>query len=262
MAILVTTYSISDTTLPRFLEWSQKFPTSEWIFRGQAVGSDPLRPKAGRDDFYRPANDYWKNLGQVTNDLGAFNSWRQRAIAYGPLPDDDFECLALAQHYGLLTRLLDWTANPLVALFFAVERKLEEDGSVFCYLPSDYVDPDEDIMVKRPGTTKRVCSRVLRYMPRPFDRRILAQSGLFTYHPNPREILTPQRVPKDRLELAPEGFDLAEFRVPKDAKDKLQEQLMAVGITRKTLFSDLEGLSNYTNWVVKTKRWRAVRRAL
>lgn len=99
-------------------------------------------------------------------------------------------------------------------------------------------------------------------MPRPFDSRILAQSALFTYHPNPRDILRPQRVRGDRVKLAPEGFDLAEFRVPKNAKDKLQGELASVGITRKALFPDLEGFSNYTNWVVRTKRWRAVRRAL
>lgn len=244
--------------LPEFLKWSQKFATPDWIFRGQAVAKDPLRPKAGRRGFYRLANFHWKPLGQATNDLGPFNAWREQAVAYRPLPDDTFECLALAQHYGLATRLLDWTSNPLVALFFAVESKLDKDGAVYCYLPSGYVDPDEDTMVKRADTKKRFCSRVLRYRPRPFDPRILVQSGLFTYHPNPRDILTPQRVRGARLKLAPDGFDLAEFEVPKGAKNKFQGELASVGITRKTLFPDLEGLSSYTNWVVRTKRWRPV----
>jgi len=49
----------------------------------------------------------------------------------------DIDFLALAQHYGAPTRLLDWTTNPLVALYFAVFRgKLadgENDGVVYVY---------------------------------------------------------------------------------------------------------------------------------
>ena len=51
-----------------------------------------------------------------------------------PQPDEELKWLQLAQHYGLPTRLLDWTENAMFALYFACQRS-DLHGVVFIVDP-------------------------------------------------------------------------------------------------------------------------------
>ena len=50
------------------------------VFRGQDNIDWPLRPKAGRDEFYPQATSFWVQRGQSSSDLGRFNHWREEAV--------------------------------------------------------------------------------------------------------------------------------------------------------------------------------------
>lgn len=229
--------------LPQFLEVVQGYSTTAgWIFRGQDDLRWSLLPKAGRPEFQLQATEPWVKRGQTSGDLGRFAQWRDEAVAfYDSVPTNDFECLAFAQHYGLATRLLDWSTNPLVALFFAVEQSGECDGAVWCHLPWVHI-------AREHASLWDDFRRVPLLIPRPFDRRLVAQSGVFTFHCHPKTPLEPGPTAAELTPCAPDGIDLALIRVSGPTKPILQRQLAEIGFSRKTLFPDLEGLSSFVNW--------------
>src|SRR3979490_3054042 len=94
------------------------------IFRGQPQSGMSLLPKALREEFKE---------GNHAEALGRF---RRECWAFGQKATGGIEDLAVAQHYGLVTNLLDLTTNPLVALFFASAKERDEErkelnGEVF-----------------------------------------------------------------------------------------------------------------------------------
>lgn len=193
-----------------------------WIFRGQASSEWPLLPKAGRVSWPEGADD-----------LRLFQGWKRRAIEYASYrPDSDWDWLALAQHHGLATRLLDWTLNPLAATFFAIAELENAEGALYAYrTSSNPLSYNQDInSFKGLGFI----------LPRGVTQRISRQAGLFTVHSPPSLELTPQA----------SGGTLTKILIPADAKRQLRRQLNLYGINRLSLFPDLDGLSEYMNWAL------------
>lgn len=225
-----------------FLERIHKLPWGpNWVFRGQGRtrAEWPIMTKAGRffGDAIR-ANPKFQRVprhGYVhPHDLQVFSEWKFRARGIDAITDD-WESLALAQHYGLATRLLDWTSNPLVALFFACRSEPEHQGIVVAYHALQLVAGEqfEDI------------DRVVQFTPRPFDARIAAQHGLFTYHPEPYKPVAPLSE-----NGGSESHPMQIFNVQAGiGKEQLLDELAVLGVHHATMFPDHEGLSAYLNYM-------------
>ena len=195
-----------------------------WVFRGQNNPDWKIVPKAGRAPY------------SYNDDAEMFETWKRRAIEYTTIePKDDWDWLAIAQHHGLATRLLDWTGNPLVAAYFAAcDESAAHDAVVYAYCSSRVIATEE----LRPLDFRGVA----KFRPRGVASRIVRQDGLFTLHGPPELALDQTLEPGEQLEKI---IIAASFR------QGLIYDLFQYGISLISLFPDLDGLSAHINWYMR-----------
>jgi hypothetical protein len=173
---------------------------------------------------------------------------RQLRLLAGNLierPDiSDLELMVLAQHHGLKTRLLDWTTNPLVALWFACQSGSTEKTDGWMYsLYTHGVLTSEEINV-----SPFDIANTLAFQPRINNERVKAQFGWFTLHAYSKtdEQFIPLEIEKINYAEGIERF--IEFKIPSSKKDFMLYELNMLGVNARTIYPDLSGLCAYLNW--------------
>ena len=247
--------------LVQVLEIAKQVPADSFLwYRGISNSNHSLTPKIMRDG---------KAVDSVfERERRLLTRFRQRSVAYWPAgyPQNDWEHLFAMQHFGIPTRLLDWSENLFVAAHFALSNPVQEQTDappvVWCVDPiawnrampvmSEYGDSihvlttsDEEIDAYRPETNKRRNKSPIAIFGTHNSRRIVAQRGTFMVWGNDARSLE---------DFANETNGNIWKLVVQGDKGHLSRDLATLGFGETMVFPELPALASELS---RTEGWRS-----
>jgi len=232
-----------------------------WSFRGQRDYQWDLGPHIFDDSdgdlsLLNQEDIHVKYRSKVKRSVNMFKRYFSESFEFQTLQNksDEWMWQFYAQHYGLKTMLLDWTSNPLVALYFAVENVLSSSnnqdkiGAVWAlnagdsrvFTPNGNINPmDIDIWkIVHPPPFAQIVPRMIR------------QSGKFTIHPDCEPIEGKLRS-NDKLLKIIINDELSKDNT--NPAERIRWQLGIMNIHHASMFPESENITKYLN-----KQWSLI----
>lgn len=210
----------------------------DFLFRGQNA-DEPLIPNIARI----------KNVKDLLNReqlvMAEFARTNPPFVRNGY--DDAWDRIALAQHFGLPTRLLDWTYSAMSALWFAVSQEPKDAESGEPGIGVVWImKPKRTDFIKFPTEQSPFeVTRTRIFTPRVVSERISAQAGLFTVHAAVQAHDGPFIPLADHKHFSAK---LIKLRIPHEHFNSLRIQLHQCGVNSATVFPDMVGLCRHLRW--------------
>lgn len=220
--------------------------------------------KTDFEDFYEDiwfrgqSNFDWKlspglmRLSEAPSEGTLLTRFKQSAgMLISANPKDDFDWLFLMQHYGVPTRLLDWTESPLTALYFSVtEENVNSDAALWSLKPTELnkianistieknfipsFDDEELKMytVEKLSSNPRNKLAPIATIATRNSPRIQAQLGVFTIH----------HLDNRAIEEFCTNGEVSKYKIPAQAKQEIRKELDLLRINKFTLFPELASI--------------------
>lgn len=239
----IQNYIASDlsTYLSAIVQATRRFDERMLWWRGHARKSWNLHPSI-----------YHKDLAKNESNM-AVQFRNQARVRHREVPDinDGTSWLFLMQHYGLPTRLLDWTDSPLIALYFAVKdiSPEDEDAVIYGLMPTELNHAQvgtKGILGTGNTTVRKVFDNVWKNPPEKIDApNILA---INTQHVDVRQMVqasqfTIHGASKPITDLEGAGGCLISITVPCAVKASFRQIMNLIHFNDSYLFPDLEHLA-------------------
>ena len=208
----------------------EKSGSKEFVYRGHASEDWELKPSIGRIDGY-----------SLKIEKEMFLRFKRNYYSYtNERPESDMDLLFLAQHYGLPTRLLDFTFNPMIALYFACESELEKDGKVYVHSMDKMLLMDADSNPEMPHAIDNVFSKKgARFVvPNYTDARYKNQKALFLLSDKPNQKFT---------------FITESYIIKKEGKEQILRDLAKLGYDKTLVYPLLDSLCEDIKKMYKIK---------
>ncbi len=206
---------------------------SDLIFRGQST-DEKLLPRLARVDLRGDIRKIEKLM---------IEEFRRSSLPFTEFKTETlWDTLALAQHHGLPTRLLDWSYSAMAALWFAVRKPFDQNKSAksgVLWILSLQLD---DFHLELPEESRLEIRTLKIFRPKYVSSRIPAQSGVFTAHPLRGEKFTPLEEDAD--------FEKKLFKmiIQTESFSEIRRFLQVCSVNYGSLFPDLDGLCKQIEW--------------